>query len=208
MQPKRVKYRKPHRTRYEGHAKGHTQVWFGQWGLMALHGKNKPDYKGNWISDHQIEAARIVLAKAADKTKCGQIWVNIFPHLSRTKKPLEVRMGSGKGAPEIWCAVVKPGTVMFEIAGVPEADAKKALKQAGDKLNVKTKVVARDPSLPPVVLKERKKKIMDEIAEEQAKLAAATATAAPAEAAPAEGAEAAQPAAPAAEPAKEEKKEA
>ena len=97
---------------------------------------------------------------------------------------------------------------MFEIAGVPEADAKKALKQAGDKLNVKTKVVARDPSLPPVVLKERKKKIMDEIAEEQAKLAAATATAAPAEAAPAEGAEAAQPAAPAAEPAKEEKKEA
>lgn len=211
MQPKRVKYRKPHRTRYEGHAKGHQQVWFGEWGLMALHGKNKPDYKGNWITDHQIEAARIVLAKAADKTKCGQIWTNIFPHLSRTKKPLEVRMGSGKGAPEIWCAVVKPGTVMFEIAGVPEADAKLALKRAGDKLNVKTKIVARDPSLPPVVLKERKKKIMDEIAEEQAKLAAATATAAPApEAAPAAEGQAATPAAEAAkaEPAKEEKKEA
>lgn len=206
MQPKRVKYRKPHRTRYEGHAKGHQQVWFGEWGLMALHGKNKPNHKGNWISDHQIEAARIVLAKAADKTKCGQIWVNIFPHLSRTKKPLEVRMGSGKGAPEIWCAVVKPGTVMFEIAGVPEAEAKLALKQAGDKLNVKTKVVARDPSLPPVVLKERKKKIMDEIAEEQAKLAAAAPAA---EATPAEG-QAAAPAAEAAkaEPAKEEKKEA
>ncbi|MBQ0045531.1 MAG: 50S ribosomal protein L16 [Mycoplasma sp.] len=210
MQPKRVKYRKPHRTRYEGHAKGHQQVWFGEWGLMALHGKNKPDYKGNWISDHQIEAARIVLAKAADKTKCGQIWTNIFPHLSRTKKPLEVRMGSGKGAPEIWCAVVKPGTVMFEIAGVPEADAKLALKRAGDKLNVKTKIVARDPSLPPVVLKERKKKIMDEIAEEQAELAAAaSAGQQPAEqaATPAEGATPAA-GAPAAEPAKEEKKEA
>ncbi len=204
MQPKRVKYRKPHRTRYEGHAKGHQQVWFGEWGLMALHGKNKPDYKGNWISDHQIEAARIVLAKAADKTKCGQIWTNIFPHLSRTKKPLEVRMGSGKGAPEIWCAVVKPGTVMFEIAGVPEAEAKLALKRAGDKLNVKTKVVARDPSLPPVVLKERKKKIMDEIAEEQAKLAATAATTP--EAAPAEGQPAAAPAPEAKEePAKEEK---
>lgn len=210
MQPKRVKYRKPHRTRYEGHAKGHQQVWFGEWGLMAIHGKNKPEYKGNWISDHQIEAARIVLAKAADKTKCGQIWTNIFPHLSRTKKPLEVRMGSGKGAPEIWCAVVKPGTVMFEIAGVPEAEAKLALKRAGDKLNVKTKVVARDPSLPPVVLKERKKKIMDEIAEEQAELAAAaTAGQQPAEqaAAPAEGATPAA-AAPAEQAAKEEKKEA
>lgn len=100
---------------------------------------------------------------------------------------------------------------MFEIAGVPEADAKLALKRAGDKLNVKTKIVARDPSLPPVVLKERKKKIMDEIAEEQAKLAAATATAAPAAeaAAPAEGQPAAAaPEAAKAEPAKEEKKEA
>ena len=193
LQPKRVKYRKPHRTRYEGKAKGHQTVVFGEWGLMAVHGKNMPNYKGNWISDHQIEAARIVLAKAADKTKCGQIWTNIFPHLSRTKKPLEVRMGSGKGAPEIWCAVVKPGTVMFEIAGVPEAEAKLALKHAGDKLNVKTKIVARDPSLPPVVLKERKKKLMDQIAEEAAAQQAAAATAAPeaaSEAAPAAEAEA------------------
>lgn len=186
LQPKRVKYRKPHRTRYEGKAKGHQTVVFGEWGLMAVHGKNKPNYKGNWISDHQIEAARIVLAKAADKTKCGQLWTNIFPHLSRTKKPLEVRMGSGKGAPEIWCAVVKPGTVMFEIAGVPEAEAKLALKRAGDKLNVCTKIVARDPSLPPVVLKERKKKAMDQIAEEAAAQQAAAATEAPAEAAAAE----------------------
>ena len=209
LQPKRVKYRKPHRTRYEGKAKGHQTVVFGEWGLMAIHGKNKPNYKGNWVSDRQIEAARIVLSKAADKTKVGMVWTNIFPHLSRTKKPLEVRMGSGKGAPELWCAVVKPGTVMFEIAGVPEADAKLALKRAGDKLNVCTKIVARDPSLPPVVLKERKKKLMDQIAEQAAAQqaeAVANGQAAPAEAAPAEQAPADQAKA---EPAKaEEKKEA
>ena len=167
LQPKRVKYRKPHRTKYEGHAKGHKKVVFGQWGIMATHGKNKPSYKGNWVSDHQIEAARIVLAKAVDKSKFGQMWTNIFPHLSRTKKPLEVRMGSGKGAPEIWCAVVKPGEVMFEIAGVNEKDAKLALKQAGDKLNVCSKIVARDPNLPPVILRERKKKMMDIISQQQ-----------------------------------------
>ena len=172
LQPKRVKYRKPHRTKYEGQAKGHKKVVFGEWGIMATHGKNKPNYKGNWVTDHQIEAARIVLAKVVDKSKFCQMWTNIFPHLSRTKKPLEVRMGSGKGAPEIWCAVVKPGTVMFEIAGVPENDAKLALRQAGDKLNVCSKIVARDPSLPPVVLKERKKKMMDIISEQQAASAA------------------------------------
>lgn len=145
MQPKRVKYRKPHRTRYEGKAKGHKYVAFGEMGLMCVHGKNKPDYKGNWISDHQIEAARVVLSKAVDKyiKQGAKLWVNIFPHLSRTKKPLEVRMGSGKGAPEIWCAVVKPGTVMFELAGIPEAEMKLALKKAGDKLNVCTKVVKK-----------------------------------------------------------------
>ena len=167
LQPKRVKYRKPHRTKYEGHAKGHKKVVFGEWGIMATHGKNKPSYKGNWVSDHQIEAARIVLAKAVDKSKYGQMWTNIFPHLSRTKKPLEVRMGSGKGAPEVWCAVVKPGTVMFEIAGVEEKEAKLALKLAGDKLNVCSKIVSRDPSLPPVILKVRKKKMMDIISEQQ-----------------------------------------
>lgn len=143
MQPKRVKYRKPHRTRYEGKAKGNKYVAFGDWGLMCVCGKNKPSHKGNWVSDKQIEAARVVLSKATDKYKAPAPYIRIFPQLSRTKKPLEVRMGSGKGAPEIWCAVVKPGTVMFEIKGVPDAEAKKALKQAGDKLNVKTKIVKK-----------------------------------------------------------------
>ena len=143
MQPKRVKYRKPHRTRYEGKAKGNKYVAFGEMGLMCVHGKNMPNHKGNWISDKQIEAARVVLSKAVDATKTGKMWIRIYPQLSRTKKPLEVRMGSGKGAPEIWCAVVKPGTVMFELAGIPEPIMRKALKQAGNKLNDCTKVVKK-----------------------------------------------------------------
>lgn len=133
MQPKRVKYRKPHRTPYDGKAKGNKYVAFGEMGLMAE--------KGNWITDKQIEAARVVLSKVLGKT--GKMWCRIFPQLSLTRKPLEVRMGSGKGNPELWVAVVKKGTVMFELAGLPENEMKEALRKAGDKLAVTCRVVRR-----------------------------------------------------------------
>ncbi len=133
MQPKRTKYRKPHRTRYDGKAKGNKYVAFGEYGLMAT--------TGNWITDKQIEAARVVLSKSLGKT--GKMWIRIFPQLSLTKKPLEVRMGSGKGNPEQWVAVVKKGTVMFELAGIPEDLMKETLRKAGNKLNVLTKVVKK-----------------------------------------------------------------
>lgn len=133
MQPKRVKYRKPHRTRYDGKAKGNKYVAFGEYGLVAE--------SGNWITDKQIEAARVVLSKALGKT--GKMWIRIFPQLSLTKKPLEVRMGSGKGNPEMWVAVVKKGTVMFELAGIPEPLMKDTLRKAGNKLNVLSRVVKK-----------------------------------------------------------------
>lgn len=133
MQPKRVKYRKPHRTRYDGKAKGNKYVAFGEYGLVAE--------SGNWVTDKQIEAARVVLSKALGKT--GKMWIRIFPQLSLTKKPLEVRMGSGKGNPEQWVAVVKKGTVMFELAGIPEPLMKDTLRKAGNKLNVLTRVVKK-----------------------------------------------------------------
>ncbi len=131
MQPKRTKYRKPHRTQYDGKAKGNKYVAFGEMGLVAT--------TGNWVTARQIEAARVVISKSLGKT--GKMWIRIFPHLSVTKKPLEVRMGSGKGSPEQWVAVVKKGTVMFEIAGIPEDQMRTALRKAGNKLNVLTKVV-------------------------------------------------------------------
>lgn len=133
MQPKRTKYRKPHRTQYDGKAKGNKYVAFGAYGLMAT--------TGNWVTAKQIEAARVVLSKAQGKT--GKIWIRIFPQLSLTKKPLEVRMGSGKGSPEEWVAVVKAGTVMFEIDGVTEHEMKEALRKAGNKLNVLSKIVKK-----------------------------------------------------------------
>ena len=131
--PKRTKYRRPHRLSYEGPAKGGATVAFGDKGLQAT--------EGGYITANQIEAARICLSRYTKRG--GQVWIRIFPQLSRTKKPLEVRMGSGKGAPDHWVAVVKAGTVMFEIGGVPEADAIEALRQAGDKLPIKTKVAVR-----------------------------------------------------------------
>lgn len=133
MQPKRVKYRKPHRTRYDGKAKGNKYVAFGEYGLMAT--------EGNWVTDHQLEALRIVLSKAIGTI--GKMWIRVFPQLSLTRKPLEVRMGSGKGNPEMWVAVVKKGTVIAEIAGISEAQMKEALRKAGNKLNVKTKIVKK-----------------------------------------------------------------
>ncbi|MDE5767208.1 MAG: 50S ribosomal protein L16 [Malacoplasma sp.] len=133
LEPKRTKYRKPHKVSYEGKAKGNKYVSFGEFGLMAT--------SGAWVSNRQIESARIAISKALGKT--GKMWIRIFPHLSLTKKPLEVRMGSGKGSPEKWVAVVKNGTVMFEVANIPEDAAKAALKNAGNKLSVNWKIVKK-----------------------------------------------------------------
>ena len=133
MQPKRTKYRKPHRTRYDGKAKGNKYVAFGEYGLMAT--------EGNWITDKQLESLRVVLSKAIGTI--GKIWIRVFPQLSLTRKPLDVRMGSGKGNPEMWVAVVKKGTIIAEIAGIPEAQMKDALRKAGNKLNVTTKIVKK-----------------------------------------------------------------
>lgn len=131
LQPKRTKYRRPHRVSYEGVAKKGNFVAFGKYGLQAM--------EGAYITDHQIESARIVLSKYTDRA--GQIWIRIFPHLARTKKPAEVRMGSGKGSPEGWAAPVKAGTVLFEIGGVADEKAIEALSQAAFKLPIRCKVI-------------------------------------------------------------------
>ena len=133
LQPKRVKYRRPHIIRYEGHAKGGTEISFGEFGLQAL--------EGAWITTRQIEAARIVLARYTKRG--GQIWIRIFPHLAKTKKPAEVRMGSGKGSPEEWVAVVREGRVMFEIGGVDPEVAREALRLAAYKLPLKCRVIKK-----------------------------------------------------------------
>ena len=131
--PKRTKYRRPHRVSYEGKAKGGTTVAFGEYGLQAQ--------SGAWITNRQIEAARIAMTRYMKRY--GKVWIRIFPHLAKTAKPMEVRMGSGKGAPDGWVAVVKEGKVMFEVAGVPEEVAREALRLASHKLPVKTKFVVR-----------------------------------------------------------------
>lgn len=133
LQPKRTKYRRPHILRYEGNAKGGTKVDFGEYGLQAL--------EGAWITTRQIEAARIVLSRYTKRG--GQIWIRIFPQLAKTKKPAEVRMGSGKGSPEDWVAVVKKGCVMFEIGGVAPEMAMEALRLSAYKLPIKCKVVKK-----------------------------------------------------------------
>ena len=134
LMPKRTKYRRPHRLKYEGKAKGGTAVTFGEYGMQAV--------TGNYVSNRQIEAARIAMTRYMKRD--GKVWIRIFPHLARTKKPLEVRMGSGKGAPEGWVAVVQEGRIMFEIAGVSEEIAREAFRLASNKLPVKTKFVKRD----------------------------------------------------------------
>src|SRR5499427_6684206 len=135
--PKRTKYRKVHRGRRTGLAKGGTRVQFGEYGLKAV--------DRGWITNRQIEAARIAMTRKIKRG--GKVWINIFPDKPVTQKPAETRMGSGKGSPEHWVAVVKPGRVMFELAGVPEPLAKEALRLAGTKLSVKTKVVKREADL-------------------------------------------------------------
>lgn len=131
--PKRTKYRRPHILKYEGHSKGGTEVSFGEWGLQAT--------EGGWISDKQIEAARVCMARYT--RRAGQVWIRIFPQLCKTKRPIGLRMGSGKGSPDNWVAVVKEGRVMFEIGGVDEAAARKALSLASYKLPVGCKIVER-----------------------------------------------------------------
>ena len=135
--PKRTKYRKMHRGRRAGLSKGGNRVQFGEYGLKAL--------DAGWITNRQIEAARIAMTRKIKRG--GKVWINVFPDKSFTKKPAETRMGSGKGSPEGWVAVIKPGRVMFELAGVPEPLAKEALRLAGQKLAVKSKVVKREEEL-------------------------------------------------------------
>ena len=134
LMPKRTKYRKPHRISYEGKAKGNTELHFGEFGLMAK--------EGAWITGRQIEAARIAMTRYMKRG--GKVWINIFPHLARTQKPLETRQGKGKGNVNEWVAVVKEGKIMFEIAGVSEEVAREALRLASHKLSVKTKFVMRE----------------------------------------------------------------
>jgi large subunit ribosomal protein L16 len=132
--PKKTKFRKVQRGRRAGTSKGQTAVQFGDYGLKAL--------DAAWITNRQIEAARIAMTRKIKRG--GKVWINVFPDKPVTQKPAETRMGSGKGSPEHWVAVVKPGRVMFELAGVPEPLAREALRLAGNKLSVRTKVVKRE----------------------------------------------------------------
>jgi large subunit ribosomal protein L16 len=133
LQPKKVKHRKQMRGRMRGKAKGGTDVAFGDFGLVAI--------EPGWITNRQIEAARVAMTRHIRRG--GKVWITIFPDKPVTKKPAEVRMGSGKGNPEFWVAVVKPGRVMFELSGVPEAVAREAIKRAAHKLPIKSKFVTR-----------------------------------------------------------------
>lgn len=133
LMPKRTKYRRPHRQSYDGRSKAGREIAFGEYGLMAD--------TGNYISNRQIEAARIAMTRYMKRG--GKVWIKIFPHMARTAKPLEVRMGSGKGAPDSWVAVVKAGRIMFEIGGVSEEIAREAFRLASHKLPVKCKFVKK-----------------------------------------------------------------
>src|SRR3954466_7030546 len=135
--PRRTKHRKHHRGRRRGFAKGQSTVQFGDYGIKAL--------EDGWITNRQIEAARIAMTRKIRRG--GKVWINLFPDKPFTKKPAETRMGSGKGSPEGWVAVVKPGRVLFELAGVDEALAREALRLAGQKLPIKVKFVRREAYL-------------------------------------------------------------
>ncbi len=133
LMPKKVKHRKMHRGSRAGKAKGGTNIDFGEYGLQAL--------EHCWMTSNQIEAARVAMTRHVKRG--GQIWIRIFPDKSVTKKPAETRMGSGKGAPEMWVAVIKPGRILFEMAGVPEELAKEAMRLASHKLPIATKFVTK-----------------------------------------------------------------
>jgi len=132
--PKRVKHRKEHRGRMTGVSKGGNEVAFGEFGLQAL--------EAAWVTNRQIEASRIAMTR--HMRRGGKVWIKIFPSKPVTQKPAETRMGSGKGSPEKWVAVVKPGRILFEIAGVTEEVAREAMRLAAHKLPIKTKFVRRD----------------------------------------------------------------
>jgi large subunit ribosomal protein L16 len=135
--PRKTKFRKQQRGRRRGYAKGQTTVQFGDYGIKSL--------DTGWVTNRQIEAARIAMTRKIKRG--GKVWINVFPDKPVSQKPAETRMGSGKGAPEHWVAVVKRGRVMFELSGVPEPLAKEALRLAGQKLPVKTKFVKREADL-------------------------------------------------------------
>ncbi|MBR5868446.1 MAG: 50S ribosomal protein L16 [Clostridia bacterium] len=132
--PKRVKYRRVHRGRLKGKALRGNEVTYGEYGIMAT--------EPAWVTSNQIEAARIAMTRYIRRG--GQVWINIFPDKPITEKPAETRMGSGKGSPEYWVAVVKPGRVLFEIGGVSEEAAREAIRLAGHKLPIKTKFVKKN----------------------------------------------------------------
>ena len=137
LMPRKSKHRRQFRGKRTGLAKGQTTVQFGDYGIKAL--------EDGWVTNRQIEAARIAMTRKIRRG--GKVWINLFPDKPFTKKPAETRMGSGKGSPEGWVAVVKPGRVMFELAGVPEPLAKEALRLASQKLPLRTKFVKREADL-------------------------------------------------------------
>ena len=134
LMPKRTKYRKQHRLPYDGHAKGNTELHFGEYGLVAN--------EGAWVTAQQIEAARIAMTRYMKRG--GKVYINIFPHLARTKQGLGQRQGTGKGSVDHYDAVVKAGTIMFEVSGVSEEIAREALRLASHKLSVKTRIVTKE----------------------------------------------------------------
>ena len=134
LMPKRTKYRKSHRLSYEGKAKGNLTLSYGDFGLVAV--------EGGWVPARQIEAARIAMTRYMKRG--GKVYINIFPHMPRTKKPLEQRQGTGKGNVEEWVAVVKKGKIMFEVGDIDEATAREALRLASHKLSIKCKFVTKE----------------------------------------------------------------
>ena len=134
LMPKRTKYRKQHRLPYDGHAKGNTELHFGEYGLVAN--------EGAWVTSQQIEAARIAMTRYMKRG--GKVWINIFPHLPLTKKPLGVRQGKGKGSVEGYVAVVKKGKIMFEVGEVSEEIAREALRLASHKLPMTCKIIKKE----------------------------------------------------------------
>ncbi|URM52898.1 50S ribosomal protein L16 [Mycoplasma sp. SG1] len=136
LMPKKTKWAKPHNVKYEKPASSCNTVVFGEWGLQAV--------DGGWITNNQIEASRVAMSRLIRKG--GKLWIRIFPHMSKTKKPLEVRMGSGKGSPALWVAPVRPGTVMFEITANSDEQAKYALSIVNHKLPIKCKIIKKADS--------------------------------------------------------------
>lgn len=134
LQPKKTKFRRAQRGRMKGQAKGGTSLHFGDYGIKAI--------APGWLTARQIEAARIAIARYLKRG--GKVWINVFPDKPVSKKPAETRMGSGKGSPEYWVAVVKPGRVIFELAGIDRDSALEALRLASNKLPIKTKIVRRE----------------------------------------------------------------